>query len=82
MPLPKGGENFLEEAMLCLKPSGGFIHFYNFVDRDDPYSDSIEKINKVAEKLNKDVEIVFKREVRDYSPDTVQIVIDFFVKDK
>ena len=82
MPLPMGAENFLKEAMLCIKPKGGIVSFYSFVDRKKPYDKSIAKIKKVAKAIGKKVKIVFKREVRDYSPDTVQIVIDFFVNGK
>jgi len=80
MPLPMGAEHFLKEAMQCIKPKGGIVSFYSFVDRKKPYDKSIAKIKKVAKSIGKSVKVVFKREVRDYSPDTVQIVVDFFVK--
>ena len=80
MPLPKGAEDFLEAAILSIKPSGGIVHFYGFVGKEDPYSKSLAKIKEVAKKLTRKVKIRFKRKVRDYSPDTIQIVIDFEIR--
>ncbi len=79
MPLPKGAENFLREAMLSIKPRGGIIHFYAFVPSADPFSGSIKKINEVAKKLERKVKLLFKRQVRTFSKETVQVVIDFRV---
>jgi tRNA (guanine37-N1)-methyltransferase len=79
MPLPKGGESFLREAVLCLKPRGGVIHFYGFADKEDLYSGFIRKINEAAASEGRKAEVLFSRKVRDYSPETVQVVIDFRV---
>lgn len=79
MPLPRGGENFLEEAFICLKPEGGVIHFYAFVEKDDPYTKPLEKIHFVAKKLGRKVKILRKEKVRSFSPSKIQVVMDFNV---
>ncbi len=80
MPLPKGGETFLKEAMLCIKPSGGIIHFYQFSNIEKPFDKPIKKIKKTAKEMNRKAKILKKKKVRGYAPDTVQVVIDFYVK--
>lgn len=79
MPLPKGGESFLKEAIICLRPSGGVVHFYQFVDIEDPFKEPIEKVKKAARRLNKKIRILKKKRVRSYAPDTIQVVVDFYV---
>ncbi len=80
MPLPKGAENFLKEAILSIKPKGGIIHFYAFVSSTDPYPEPIKKIEAIARKLKRKAKILFKRQVRTFSKETVQVVIDFWVE--
>lgn len=80
MPLPKGAESFLREAILSISPKGGFVHFYAFVPAANPYSAATEKIQAAAKKLKRKAKIVFKRQVRTFSRDIVQVVIDFWVK--
>ena len=79
MPLPKGAEAFLHEAFLCLKKDGGVIHFYGFAERLDLFGPAIERIKKQAEKEGKKVRILYKSELRSYSPQTAQVVVDFWV---
>ena len=80
MPLPKGAESFLREAMLSIKKKGGIIHFYAFVSSADPFTEPIKKIEAVAKKLKRKVRVLFKRQVRTFSKETIQVVIDFEVK--
>jgi len=80
MPLPMGGETFLKEAIMCLKPEGGVVHFYDFVGKENAPSDAIEGIKQAVDASGKSFEILQWKKVRDYSPDTIQVVVDFFVK--
>ncbi len=80
MPLPKGAESFLREAILSIRPQGGIVHFYAFVPASDPFSEPIKKISAAAKKLKKKVKVLFKRQVRTFSKETIQVVIDFWVK--
>lgn len=80
MPLPKGGETFLGHAMKCIKPEGGIIHFYDFVDKEKPFEEAVKKIRRTALEEKMRLRVLRKKKVRDYSPFTVQVVVDFWVK--
>ncbi len=80
MPLPKGGEHFLESAFLALKPGGGVIHFYQFEPADNPFKSPLERIEKTAKKFNRKIKILYKKKVRSFSPKDVQVVIDFRIE--
>lgn len=82
MPLPKGGESFLKEAMLALKPEGGTIHFYRFVERDKGAKQAMEEIKKAAKQTGMSTRVLRKEKVRSFSPSIQQIVIDFKAKKK
>ena len=79
MPLPEKAYEYLDYALLALKPTGGLIHYYDFEHAKKP-EDSIEKIKtKVSEKLEKfnvDFEISFQRIVREVGPNWFQVVLD------
>lgn len=79
MPLPKGSELFLDEAMLAIKEKG-IIHFYQFAPRDNPFEQAIENIKKVAKKHGKKIKLINKRIVRSVAATKVQVVIDFEVE--
>jgi len=76
MPLPKGGENFLETAVACAK-KGGTIHFYRFVDRNKPFERPLAEIAKACERQGGKFRVLMKRKVRSFSASTVQVVVDF-----
>jgi len=80
MPLPKGGEDFLYEAILSTKPSGGIVHFYQFVPIDNPYSGALKIVRAAAKKAGRKVRVLSKKQVRSFSARTIQVVIDFRVK--
>jgi len=79
MPLPKGAEHFLKDAFLSLKSKGGVIHFYQFVDKKDPYTKSLNLIKETASHMKKKTRILRKAQVRSFSPSKIQIVIDIKV---
>lgn len=79
MPLPKGAEHFLKDAFLALKPKGGVIHFYQFVDKNNPYAESLSIIKKTASQMKKKTRILRKEKVRSFSPSKIQVVIDIKV---
>lgn len=79
MPLPKGGEDFLEDAIRYIKPSGGVVHYYQFVARNDPYTVPLKQIESACQRLGREFEVLFKRKVREYAPDIIQVVVDFGV---
>ncbi len=84
MPLPGLSYEYLEYAILSLKPGfPRYIHVYDFTTAlkgEDPIF-KVEK--KFAEKLGKlsiEYEIVFKRVVRTVGPRKYQIVLDIVIK--
>lgn len=76
MPLPKSAEDFLDVAILAAK-RGGIIHFYTFVNRADGKEAAEKKALGAGRKAGKKIEILESREVRPFSPSTVQVVVDF-----
>ncbi len=81
MPLPKSSEMFFDSAIYSCKDQG-IIHTYNFVPKNDPYSE-IEKILKEKEKENNcKLEIIGKQVIRSFSPAITQIAMDIKVHKK
>ncbi len=81
MPLPKTSDLFLEAAYKAIKKNTGIITLYKFVDNINPYKEILKELKEFAKKKNKKIKVIFKRKVRDYSPDIIQIVIDFKIID-
>ena len=79
MPLPEKAFEYLDFALLALKPKGGWVHYYDSVHalKDD---DPVEKLQvKVAEKLEGlgvGFSVPFGRVVRSTGPNWYQIVLD------
>jgi tRNA G37 N-methylase Trm5 len=79
MPLPEKTFEYLDFALLALKPKGGWVHYYDSVHalKDD---DPVEKLQvKVAEKLEGlgvGFSVPFGRVVRSTGPNWYQIVLD------
>jgi len=78
MPLPKGGEHFLDSAFIAAAPKCT-VHFYQFGERGSPFKEALAIIKKTAEKHGRRTRVLRKREVRSFSPGIVQVVIDFRV---
>ncbi len=76
MPLPKSAEDFLDAALLAAK-KGGIIHFYTFVNRKDGKGAAEKKVLEAGKRAGRKIQILESREVRPFSPSTVQIVVDF-----
>jgi len=85
MPLPERAYQYLDYALLALKPTGGWIHYYDFEHAKKDES-PIEKIeSKVSEKLQSlgvNFEVAFGRIVRTTGPNWYQVVLDIQVKGK
>ena len=82
MPLPEKAYEYLDYALLALKPTGGWVHYYDFEHAKKP-EDPIEKVKtKVSAKLKKfnvDFEIPFQRIVRGIGPNWFQVVLDIII---
>jgi len=82
MPLPQKAYDYLDYALLAVKPQGGWIHYYDF-QHSKVEENPVEKSEvKVAEKLTKqkvDFKLPFSRVVRQTGPNWYQIVVDIQV---
>ena len=82
MPLPEKAYEYLDYALLALKPSGGWVHYYDFVHAGKSES-AVEKVrDKVAAKLSElgvKYNVPFGRVVRATGPNWFQVVLDIFI---
>jgi len=82
MPLPEKALEYLPSAMSALKPTGGWIHYYDF-EHARKGEDPIEKTRlRVAAKLAElfaTYEVPFSRIVRTVGPNWHQVVLDIHV---
>ncbi|MEW5996191.1 MAG: class I SAM-dependent methyltransferase family protein [Candidatus Micrarchaeota archaeon] len=76
MPLPKSAEDFLGVALLAAR-KGAIIHFYTFVNRKGGKEAAVKKALEAGKRAGRGIEILESREVRPFSPGTVQVVVDF-----
>jgi len=77
MPLPLGGENFLDTALSAIK-KGGIIHFYDFKDVTG-FEIAKEKVLKACKKARKKCKILRLVKCGQIAPRTYRICIDFKV---
>jgi len=82
MPLPEKAYEYLDYALMALKPHGGLVHFYDFVHAGKG-ENPVEKVrDKVTAKLNAsnvESKFSFGRVVRLTGPYWFQVVVDVFV---
>jgi tRNA (guanine37-N1)-methyltransferase len=84
MPLPEKAFEYLEHALMALKPAGGFIHYYTFehaFKRESPIEKAETKVSGKLENLEVKFDIPFGRIVRTTGPNWYQVVLDIQVKD-
>lgn len=85
MPLPMKAHTYLDYAVAALKPSGGWIHYYDF-EHASRTEDPVEKVKtRVEQKLRKlGVRFSFSlgRVVRSVGPRWYQVVLDILVSEK
>ncbi len=77
MPLPKGGENFLDLALKYIK-NKGIVHFYDFLHEDEFYK-AEEKVKEACTTSKKKCEIVKVIKCGQYSPRFYRLCVDFLV---
>lgn len=81
MPLPEKAFEFIDLSINCLKPSGGYLHFFSHVKSNSKSQvplDSENNVHKLFSKYN--YQIQHTQIVRDVSPRIYQVVTDIFVK--
>ncbi|MDP3766082.1 MAG: 50S ribosomal protein L11 methyltransferase [Nanoarchaeota archaeon] len=77
MPLPKGGEDFLDLALKYIKKNG-FMHFYDFLHEDEFYK-AEEKAKGACNKAKKKYKILKLVKCGQYSPRFYRVCLDFVV---
>lgn len=77
MPLPKGGENFLDLALSCVKRHG-VVHFYDFLHEDEFYKGKDKAIG-ACKKSKKKCKIIRIVKCGQYSPRFYRVCVDFIV---
>jgi tRNA (guanine37-N1)-methyltransferase len=79
MPLPEKAHEYLDYALLALKPVGGWIHYYDFEHAKKGES-PVEKVKaKLVRRLRNsgvDFEVSFGRIVRTTGPNWYQVALD------
>jgi len=83
MPLPERAYEYLDYAMLGLKPAGGWIHYYGFEyanKNEDPVEKAEMKVSEKMRRLCKEFQVEFGRIVRPIGPRWYQVVLDIHVK--
>jgi len=77
MNLPKKAMEFVDAACKVVKPTGGIVHFYSFVDASNTLEDVKLCFIDAVEKSGRKVEdILFSRFVRATAPHEWQAVLD------
>jgi tRNA (guanine37-N1)-methyltransferase len=83
IPLPEKAYEYLDSALLALKPTGGWIHYYDFEHAkkgENPIEKIELKVSKELQMLGVDFQVVFRRVVRTTGPNWYQVVLDIQVK--
>jgi len=82
MPLPEKAYEYLDYALMALKPTGGVIHYYDFEHagkNEDPIAKVAGKVSKKLSDLGAAFSIQLARIVRTVGPRWYQIVLDIYL---
>jgi tRNA (guanine37-N1)-methyltransferase len=83
MPLPEKALEYLPSALLTLKPSSGWVHYYDFEHArksEDPIEKTKSKVAKTLAGFRVPCEFPFSRIVRTVGPNWYQVVLDIHVQ--
>jgi len=83
MPLPERAYEYLDCAVLALKPNGGRIHYYDFEHAkkgENPIEKTELKVSEKLQMLGANFKVAFGRIVRTTGPNWYQVVLDIEVK--
>lgn len=79
MPLPEKAYDYIDTALLTLKPCGGWVHYQEFVftkQGENPITKSVERLSKKLLELKVNYQIPSSRIIRSIGPRWYQIVLD------
>jgi tRNA G37 N-methylase Trm5 len=83
MPLPEKAYEYLDFALLALKPGGGWIHYYDFEHakkNEDPIKKVEKKVSEKLRKIGRSFQVKSGRNVRQIGPRWYQVVLDTHVQ--
>ena len=83
MPLPERAYEYLDYALLALKPAGGWIHYYDFEyanKNEDPVEKTKKKVSEKLLGLCSEFQVEFGRIVRPIGPRWFQVVLDIQIQ--
>lgn len=84
MPLPEKAYEYLDYALMALRPTGGWLHYYDFehAKKGESPIEKIElKVSKKLQMLGSNFQVMFGRIVRRTGPNWHQVVLDIQVKE-
>jgi tRNA (guanine37-N1)-methyltransferase len=77
MNLPETALEFLDVACKAIKPEGGIIHYYSFVNASNPLEKAKVRLTEAVSKNNRKVQkLLLVKTVREVAPYTWQVVVD------
>lgn len=77
MNLPETALEFVDVACEAIKPEGGTVHYYCFVNASDPLETAEVRLTEAVTKNNRKVtNIMLTKAVREVAPYTWQVVVD------
>jgi len=77
MNLPEKATDYVDVACKAIKPTGGSIHFYSFINASDSTENVKQSFTEAVEKIGRRVEkILLSRSVRETAPYEFQVVLD------
>jgi tRNA (guanine37-N1)-methyltransferase len=83
MPLPEKAYEYLDVALLALKPDGRWIHYYDFEyakKDEDPVAKVTAKLSEKLQTLCLGFQVTFGRVIRSIGPRWYQVVLDVHVQ--
>jgi tRNA (guanine37-N1)-methyltransferase len=82
MALPEKAFEYMDYAMMALRPGSGWVHYYDLVRAgkdEDPIRKVADRVSGKMVDLDLDFEIPFSRVVRTVGPRRFQVVLDMLV---
>jgi tRNA G37 N-methylase Trm5 len=77
MNLPEKAVEFVEPACKAVKPSGGIVHYYEFIRLPDSLENAQLRFSEAVEKAGRKVDaFLFAKNVRATAPYEWQVVLD------
>jgi len=81
MNLPEKAIEYVDVASKALRPEGGMIHYYQFVNEPEPTETAKSRLAEAVKRTNSHLhKIVQARIVRGVAPFTYQVVVDAEIK--